>query len=209
MINKIIFNNVNHAFGDNKIFENISLELNAGKIIVVTGANGSGKSTFLKLAGQFIQPDSGTVKAFEEGKAIDRIDFRYRIAAVAPNMNLYSELTAVENINFFVGLRDISLDDLNIDILFKRVELSLNCKNKVVSSFSTGMIQRLKFAILLAVGADVWLLDEPCSNLDEAGKSIILDEIKNAASTGKLILMATNDRDEVNIGDEIINLPIN
>ena len=69
MINKIIFNDVNHAFGDNKIFENISLELNAGKIIVVTGANGSGKSTFLKLAGQFIQPDSGTVKAFEEGKA--------------------------------------------------------------------------------------------------------------------------------------------
>lgn len=209
MINKIIFNDVNHAFGDNKIFENISLELNAGKIIVVTGVNGSGKSTFLKLAGQFIQPDSGNVTAFVDNKAIDQINFRYKIAAVAPNMSLYSELTAVENINFFVGLRDISLDNLDINTLLERVELSLDCKNKVVSSFSTGMIQRLKFAILLAVGADVWLLDEPCSNLDEAGKSIILDEIKNAASTGKLILMATNDRDEVNIGDEIINLPIN
>ena len=124
-------------------------------------------------------------------------------------MALYSELTAVENINFFVGLRDISLDNLDINTLLERVELSLDCKNKVVSSFSTGMIQRLKFAILLAVRADVWLLDEPCSNLDEAGKRIILDEIKNAASIGKLILMATNDRDEVNIGDEIINLPIN
>ena len=70
------------------------------------------------------------------------------------------------------------------------------------------MIQRLKFAVMLAVEADVWILDEPGSNLDEAGKKLIFGEITNAASNGKLILMATNDRDEVKMGDEVINLPI-
>ena len=201
---KIVLDSVSLSFAENKIFDKLSVELVAGKVNVITGANGSGKSTFLKLAGQFIQLDSGTIKAFEDNEGIDHIDFRYKIAAVTPSMNLYLELTAVENINFFVGLRDISLNDS----LFDRVGLELSCKNKLISNFSTGMIQRLKFAIMLAVEADVWILDEPCSNLDEAGKHLILDEITNAASNGKLILMATNDRDEVSIADEIINLPI-
>ena len=209
MINRIIFENVSHSFANNKIFDDVSLKLPAGKVITIIGANGAGKSTFLKLAGQFIRPDIGKISAFEEDKAIELIEFRYKIAAIAPSMGLYSELTAVENIRFFVGLRDISLNDSNINDLFERVELELSAKNKSVSNFSTGMIQRLKFAILLAVGADVWLLDEPCSNLDESGKNIFLQEITNAARCGKLILLATNDRDEANIANEIISLPIN
>ena len=106
-------------------------------------------------------------------------------------------------------MRDISLNDSDITDLFERVELDLSARNKLISNFSTGMIQRLKFAILLAVRADVWLLDEPCSNLDESGKNILLKEITSAAQSGKLILLATNDRDEASIANEIINLPIN
>ena len=209
MINKIIFDNVNLAFAENKIFENLSIEFNSKKIIVITGSNGSGKSTLLKLAGQFLQPDSGKIMAFNNvNDKIDNIPFRYKIAAISPNINFYSEMTAVENINFFVGLRNIQLSNLQIDNLFERVGLDLSCQNKYVGNFSTGMIQRLKLATLLAVDADVLLLDEPCSNLDEDGKKIFFTEIRQAAKIGKLILMATNDEDEVKIGDEIINLPL-
>ena len=208
MIDKIVFDKVDLSFAEKKLFDNLSVELPAGKVIVITGVNGSGKSTFLKLAGQFIKPDSGSVTAFVSNEIIEHIDFRKKLAAVAPSMNLYSELTAVENIKFFVGLRDISLNNVNLNDLFEQVGLDSGCKNKLISNFSTGMIQRLKFSILLTVEADVWILDEPCSNLDETGKKIILDEITNAAKSGKLILMATNDRDEVNISDEIISLPI-
>ena len=208
MIDRIIFDKVSLSFNDNKLFNDLSLELHAGKIISVVGANGSGKSTLLKIAGQFIKPDSGTVTAFDSDKIIDKITFRQKIAAVAPSMNMYKELTAVENIKFFVGLRDISIDDINLDVLFRRVGLGLDNKNKLVSNFSTGMIQRLKFAILLTVNADVWLLDEPYSNLDEMGKKIILSEVKMATANGKLVLLATNDDDEVDISDEIIKLPM-
>ncbi len=206
MITKISFDKVSHSFADNKIFDNISVELKSGKITVITGSNGAGKSTFLKLAGQFILPDFGTVKAFEFDKNIDRIIFRKKIAVVAPVMNLYSQLTAVENLKFFSALRDEILTDSDIDKLFSRVNLNFDSKNKSVGSFSTGMIQRLKFAVLLSINADVWLLDEPCTNLDEAGKNIVIDEVKSAAAKGKLILMATNDRDEAKIGNEFINL---
>ena len=208
MIDRIVFDDVNLSFGDKNIFEGVSIELGAGKVITIVGANGSGKSTFLKLAGQFIKPSTGTVTAFDGEVPIECIDFRKKIAAIAPSMNLYSELTAVENINFFVGLRDIHLHDSDIEALFKRVGLSIGDKDKYLSNFSTGMIQRLKFAVLLAVETDVWLLDEPGSNLDGEGKSIILSEVRRAADTGKLILLATNDRDEMEAADEIISLPI-
>ena len=204
MIQKIIFDKVSHSFTNKKIFENFSIELNAGKIITVTGANGSGKSTFLKLAGKFIEPNFGMINAFDD-EVIDKIKFRNKIAAVTPNLNFYSDLTAIENINFFVGLRNIILND--VDELFERVGLEINTKNKLIKTFSTGMIQRLKFLIMIAVNSDVWILDEPCSNLDQIGKNIFLHEIKNSAQNGKLILMATNDKDEENIADEIIHLP--
>ena len=210
MISKIVFEDVSLSFGDKAVFDNVSCELSAGKITSIVGANGSGKSTFLKLAGQFIKPSSGRIgtRSKDQGTSIDHIAFRKRVAAVAPNMNLYSELTAVENITFFSGLRDIDLKPSDIDTLFKRVGLNLSDRNQLISSYSTGMIQRLKFAILLAVEADVWLLDEPGSNLDEIGKAMILNEVKRAAGDGKLILMATNDRDEAEASNETISLPI-
>ena len=207
MISRIVFNNVSLNF-TKKIFDNLNLELRSGKITAITGVNGSGKSTFLKLAGQFIQPDEGSITAFEDDKIINRVDFRKKIAVIAPNLNLYSELTAVENLKFFVGLRNITLSDQNINDLFSRVEIDTINKYKFIKTFSTGMIQRLKFAILLAINADIWLLDEPCSNLDIDGKKIFLNEIKSAAKD-KLILIATNDIDEAKISDEIISLPIN
>ena len=195
MISRIVFDDVSLTFGEKTVFDKVSVELKAGRIISIVGANGSGKSTFLNLAGQFIKPTSGTVTAFDGDMSVERIAFRKNIAAVTPIMALYSELTAAENINFFVGLRDISLNDSNINALFESVGLSLNDKNKCISS-------------LLAVQADVWLLDEPGSNLDDSGKRRFLKEIKQAADDGKLILLATNDKDEAEAGNEIISLPI-
>jgi len=207
MINKIIFDEVNLSFNELHLFKNLSLEIHAGKVIAITGRNGSGKSTFLKLAGQFIPPDSGTVTAFEHETAIKKMDFRKNIAAVAPTMNLYERMTPLENLKFFTQFRDVILIEEYIYKIFDRLGLDANCKDKFVSSFSTGMKQRLKFAILLTVDADVWLLDEPCSNLDSAGKTIVFNEIQRAAAEGKIVLIATNDKEEEELANEIINLP--
>ena len=208
MINKIIFDNVSLSFELECIFKNFSIELHAGKVIAITGSNGAGKSTFLKLAGQFIQPDSGTVTAFSDETKIDRIDFRQRIAVIAPSMNLYEHMTALENFNFFIKLRNILLNDEDIDKIFSRVGFDTYCKNRFISKFSTGMKQRLKFAIMLAINADVWILDEPCSNLDEIGQNLVMNEIKTAAASNKLILLATNNKNESEAADDVINLPI-
>lgn len=195
---KILFDDVSLSFGQRQIFRNVSLELDGGKIIGVTGANGAGKSTFLKLAGKILRPDSGTVN-FSNEKTI---------AAVSPEMKIYDGLTAIENLKFFARLRGKNLSPEKILELGERVGLDMKTFGDVFTeNFSTGMRQRLKFAILLAVDADIWLLDEPTANLDDDGREKFFHEIQAAKST-KIILLATNDATEAEICDEIIRLPL-
>ena len=194
----ISFDDVSLSFGRRELFKNISLELRGGKVIGVTGANGAGKSTFLKLAGKILKPDSGEVRYLTEKK----------IAAVSPEMKIYDALTAEENLKFFAELRGKNLSAEEILKLGERVGLDLEIFGKTrVENFSTGMRQRLKFAIVLSVDADIWLLDEPTANLDDAGRDKFFQAIR-AAKSDKIILLVTNDRAEVEICDEIIRLPL-
>lgn len=194
----IIFDDVSLSFGRRELFKNVSLNLRGGQIIGVTGANGAGKSTFLKLAGKIIQPDKGAVK----------LPANKKIAAVSPEMKIYDNLTAAENLIFFARLRGKALSEEKIFELGKRVGLDLeNFVNTRAENFSTGMRQRLKFAILLSVDADIWLLDEPTANLDDDGRDKFFSEIR-AAKSDKIILLATNDKSEEKICDEIIQLPL-
>ena len=191
----IVFDDVSLSFGRRVLFKNLSINLRGGKVIGVTGANGAGKSTFLKLAGKMIRPDSGEV----------RLPDNKTLAAVSPEMKIYDALTAEENLFFFGKLRGKSLDLLKLG---ERVGLDLETfGNTRAENFSTGMRQRLKLAILLGVDADIWLLDEPTANLDDDGREKFFYELQGAKSD-KIILLATNDKAEVEACDEVIRLPL-
>lgn len=195
MIEKIIFEDVSLSFGAQEIFKNFSCELLPGKIIGVVGRNGAGKSTFLKLAGQILKPDSGKVIGSKN------------IAAITPEMQIYNDLTAAENLKFFAKLRGKDLVAENIFELGRRVGLDFEKFGKIrAGNFSTGMRQRLKFAILLSVDAEIILLDEPTANLDASGREIFFAEIKKACNAGKIILLATNDKFDIELCDEIISV---
>lgn len=197
MNKKILFKNVSLKFNTQEIFTNFSVEISAGKIFAITGKNGSGKSTFLKLAGKILKPDSGEIN----------FSSNLKVAAVAPEMKIYENLSAIENLKFFAKLREKNLTTENIFELGLRTGLDLKKFGNIqVQNFSTGMKQRLKFAILLSVDADVWLLDEPTANLDDEGKNIFYAEIKNGRLAEKIILLATNDNSDIKICDEIILL---
>lgn len=197
MNKKILFKNVSLKFNNQEIFTNFSVEISEGKIFAITGKNGSGKSTFLKLAGKILKPDSGEIN----------FSSNLKVAAVAPEMKIYENLSAIENLKFFAKLREKNLTIENIFELGLRTSLDLKKFGNIqVQNFSTGMKQRLKFAILLSVDADIWLLDEPTANLDDEGKNIFYAEIKNGRLAEKIILLATNDNSDIKICDEIILL---
>lgn len=194
----IAFDDVSLSFGRRVLFKHLSINLRGGQVIGVTGSNGAGKSTFLKLAGKIIRPDGGEVRLPEDKT----------IAALSPEMKIYDTLTARENLFFFAKLRGKTLTNEQLIELGLRVGLDLETFGNVrAENFSTGMRQRLKFAIVLSVDADIWLLDEPTANLDDDGRDKFFSEVRGA-KTDKIILLATNDKAEATLCDEIINLPL-
>ena len=204
----IEFDRVGLRFGEKALFSDLTVKITSGKVTAVSGINGSGKTTFLLLAAKLIMPDEGEVAVREAGAALKKESYRSRLAMVRPEWSIYPHLTAEENLRFFLGLRGVFLGSCEIAALFRRVGLGAGesdgcCAEKL----STGMRQRVKLAILLASGADVWLLDEPGANLDPEGVGIVLEESRRAAAAGRLVMLATNDPREEAAADEAIHLP--
>ncbi|WP_233519466.1 ABC transporter ATP-binding protein [Mitsuokella sp. AF21-1AC] len=203
----ITFDDVTQRFRGRTIFEHVSRDLPGGQVTAVTGANGSGKSTMLKLAAHLLQPSSGAVCVTEDGKELRRAELRARLAMVTPELRFYARLTAWENARFLLGLRGIRLTRERFRELLERVELPERAvRASAAGEFSTGMQQRLKLAVLLASDVPVWLLDEPGANLDEAGRSLVRREMRQAAAAGRLVFLATNDGREEGMADERIHL---
>ena len=204
----LTFSDVTKRFGGRTVIEGLSATLAGGTVTAVTGANGSGKSTLLKMAAKLLLPDAGKIVARDGEQELCKASYRSRRAIVTPEFHAHPTLTARENLDFFLSFRRAeALSDALYEQLLERVGLAPRAVDgKMVEQFSTGMKKRLHFAILLASEADVWLLDEPGANLDAVGRSMVRREARLAADGGKLVLLATNDREEEAEADACISL---
>ena len=204
---EIKFAAVSQCFHGRKILGPLDCGLCGGRITAVTGRNGIGKSTFLKLAGHFLMPSSGKVTVTSDGMEMRGEVLRRRIAMVMPELRFYDRLTARENLDFLLGLRGRRLDDEEYGALLDQVGLSPKAVSRsYAGEFSTGMGQRLKMAALLAAEAEIWLLDEPGANLDADGQAMVAREARAAAERGVLVAIATNAPGEEALADACIPL---
>jgi iron ABC transporter, ATP-binding protein len=203
----LAFREVGQTFGDLTVFSRLSCTIAGGKVTAVTGGNGSGKSTFLRIAARLLCPTAGMVETRADGALLSALAYQRHLAMVTPEMKLYPRLTARENMAFFLGLRGRILHEADYEALLSRVGLrAAVLQEKGVGALSTGMAQRLKIAVLLGCEADVWLLDEPGANLDEAGRRMVRKEMTRGVAEGRLVLLATNDAGEEAEADEVIHL---
>lgn len=204
---QIEFQDVGMRFGARQIFAGLTQTIRGGSITAVTGTNGSGKSTCLRLAGHLLRPTAGQVVVTQDGQELRRAALRQALGMVTPELRFYPRFTARENMAFLLGLRGQSLDDAAYAASLARVGLQPEAvAHTYTGEFSTGMRQRLKLAVLFLSGADIWLLDEPGANLDAAGRTMVLEAARQAADAGKLVLIATNDAREEAAADATIHL---
>jgi heme exporter protein A len=185
---QIELENVGRDFGERRVLHAISLTLGAGEVLAVRGHNGSGKSTLLKILAGLIAATEGRVIFSEGGKELEHAVRRSRIGYLAPDLNLYEELTALENLNFFADLRRKPRDGHGA--LLERVGLS-GRGHDLVGTFSTGMKQRLKLAFAIQHRPSVLLLDEPGANLDDAGRALMASVVPEFREG--IVVIATND----------------
>jgi ABC-type multidrug transport system ATPase subunit len=124
------------------------------------------------------------------------------IGFVSPYLNLYDEFTGAENLKIASAIRGISGD--NADSVLKRVGL-FERRHDLLKIYSSGMKQRLKIAFSIFHDPQILLLDEPTSNLDLEGVSVV-DDIAGEYKKDRILIIATNDAHEKSLCDSEINL---
>jgi heme exporter protein A len=192
------------SFGTRRVFKEINFEVRPGQCCGIVGPNGSGKSTLLKIAADLISPTSGRIKFLAGDKEVPSEKARQNLFWIAPDLEFYGELTALENLSLFARIRGLKKSKPEITEKINRVGLAQR-EDDQVGSYSTGMKQRLKFALALVCEPEILLLDEPGSNLDQQGVEFVDGFIKQVKPDTALCL-ATNNPEETKYADFFITL---
>ncbi len=188
-------------FGERKVLNDINFELSTGDSMAIVGANGSGKSTLLLLLLSALHPTKGSIDYFENDRKLTDSEVRASTSLVSPYLNLYDNLTAEENLIFFKTVSGGNITGKEINSLLERVGLEGRGPD-AVGSYSSGMKQRLKYAVALLNDPAFLFLDEPTSNLDDAGKKIVFDLV-NEYRARTIILIATNEKEEQGLAQQL------
>ncbi|MEA4883543.1 MAG: ATP-binding cassette domain-containing protein [Clostridia bacterium] len=198
------FSSVSRSFGERRVLEAVTATARTGQVMVISGPNGSGKSTLVKIAARLMRPSSGKAACRLGGVNIDAGAWRRCIGLVSPDLTLYDELSAEENLMFFSQVRGHGASREAISGILTRFQLDGRGAD-LVGSYSSGMKQRLKYAYALLHDPPLLLLDEPTANLDARGVALIHSVIESLRPS-KCIAIATNEPEEVQLGDLVISL---
>jgi len=181
--------NLGKKYGTNRLFKGLDLHFEEPGNYAITGFNGSGKSTLLLCLAGFITPTEGRVWWAMKDRKNRITDPTPHLAFCSPAMTLFEDLTLSEHLKSHSGfVRTFNYKEAQADL--EHFELT-RALHKPISSFSSGMKQRLKLILALNNDVPVLFLDEPCANLDENGISIYQQRINGVAGQ-KLIIISTN-----------------
>ena len=195
---------INKTFGRRLIFKNISFKLNLSTIFGISGPNGSGKSTLVKIVANIISPSAGRIIHNLNGSEIKPGKLHNHIGLVSPYLVLYDEFTAYENLNYFSEIRGISFNKEKTDHLLNKF-LLFDRKDDLVKTYSSGMKQRLKFIFALMHSPQLIILDEPTSNIDDEGKEVVYELVKEEGNKN-IVIIASNEKSDLSLCSEIIDL---
>ena len=193
--------------GARRVFAGISLALRGGEVLVVAGHNGSGKSTLLRLLCGLQRPTAGRVLYHAGGARYAPDAARPLVGWVAPDLQLYRELTALENLEFFAQVRSLRRTRAELEALLEQIGLGER-GDDLLAAYSSGMAQRLRYAYALLHHPPVLLLDEPTVTLDASGAALV-EQVVAAQRKRGITIIATNDERELRFGDYVLRLSPN
>ncbi len=191
-------------YGSKLVIQKLSFEADSG-IYGIAGPNGSGKTTLMRCLSGLMRPSSGSVEWIIDGKPADRFMMRSMIGLAGPWLQLYREMSCFENLSFVGQLHSLSDLDTRIDHCLDRVGLA-TMKHHGYGELSSGQQQRLKIASAILHEPKVLLLDEPGTNLDQAGFDMVRTLLEESRQQGRLVILASNEAQELDLCDHIISV---
>ena len=189
----LIAENLSKTYWDYKALNNLNLKLNKGEIFALLGQNGAGKSTTINIFLGFVKPTEGVAKINGISVVDHPEETKKYIAYIPETVLLYPNLTGVENLKFFSSLAGFDYDNEALTNFLSKAGLQSDAHHNRLGGYSKGMRQKVGIAIAIAKKAKVLLLDEPTSGLDPKASNEFSEILKELASEGTTIFMATHD----------------
>lgn len=192
------------SYGNRRIFTELSFSTSVS-VFGIEGPNGSGKSTLIRCLTGLLRPNQGKVLWQKDGNPIDKAQLYEHLGFSAPYVQLYESLSCAENLRFPAELRHQNGIESTIDLLLDKFEMT-EFRDQLFGELSTGQQQRMKLAAACIHKPGILCLDEPGSNLDEKGKNMIATLADEYRKAGNMIILASNQKDELDLCDETIRL---
>ena len=175
--------------GLNCLFEDLSFEVPPGVVQLVRGPNGSGKTTLLRVLCGLTRPETGRVEWAGEPIEANRQAYGARLAYCGHSTGLKADLTVIQNLIFAARLQ--GQDGRPWERIVEPLALG-RCADLQVRYLSAGQKRRTGLARMLMSGAEVWVMDEPFTNLDRHGRAYLSDQLSGHLESGGLAVVAAH-----------------
>lgn len=178
-------------FGTTRVLNGVALDVHGGEAVALLGSNGAGKTTLLRILATLCRPSKGTAVVAGHDCVNDAEGVRKNIAFVGHGAHVYEELTARENLKFWMALSGGPMAPSTLLDALGAVELDRHADDRV-RTFSAGMKRRLTLARLVLAPPRVLLLDEPSAGLDQRAWKWVEDYLRTLKESGSAVLMTTH-----------------
>ena len=182
------------SFGDEPVLWDLDLEVQWGEFLVLLGANGTGKTTLLRLLSTQARPEAGKILVAGYDQKRQPRAIRRNIGVVGHLGYLYEDLTCEENLEFYGRLYQVKELSQQLEMVLNRVGLTQRAYQRV-RSLSHGMRQRLALARAILHQPSILLLDEPEGGLDRQSVAMLHQTTTEWTAAGGSIVMTTHNEE--------------
>ena len=171
----------------------VDLDVERGEIVLLRGPNGAGKTTLLRTCAGLVPVVQGEARVLGIDLVTDRTSVRAHVGLLAHHTGLYDDLSVFDNLRFWTRAAGARTDD--VDRALVSLGLDGRLRDVPAARLSAGQRRRTALAILVARRPELWLLDEPHAGLDQPGRDLVDNLIRQAAAAGATVLLASHELD--------------
>ncbi|WP_114969648.1 ABC transporter ATP-binding protein [Rhodoferax ferrireducens] len=182
-------------YGGRAVVDNLSIQLETGRICGFLGPNGSGKTTTIRMLCGLLTPDSGSGTCLGLDIIRQAAQIKHQVGYMTQRFGLYEDLTIRENLDFVARLFELPQRKQAVDQTLGRLGLT-DRQRQLAGALSGGWKQRLALAACLLHEPRLLLLDEPTAGVDPKARRDFWDEIHRLAAQGITVLVSTHYMDE-------------